>query len=383
MLGRKKDEEKVDINKLNEVIKISRNILKLMYILGILALVFLGTYLLKDWGFFRMLMAILKVLLPLFLGVLIAWLLDPFVNWLQKKGVSRNLSAVCVFAIFVAFIVLVLYLFIPSFIDQIQEIVGVVPTLAKNVEDWIIGFFDNMSNLYNYDFSTMKDQVFEMFNNISDSITVGLPNLVVDIATAVISGGLTFLFALILAFYMLFDFNNVRKQALKLLPRKIHSDAIELTDRLNQCFRSYVQGVLLDTFILFTFQSVGFALAGLKAPLVFGLICAITNIIPYVGPYIGGAPAILVGFTISPMVGTFTLIAVVLSQLLESYALNPMIMSKTMKLHPVTIIVGLLIFGHFFGMIGMIVSTPTISGLKIVFNFFEEKFELFDKLKNE
>lgn len=81
--------------------------------------------------------------------------------------------------------------------------------------------------------------------------------------------------------------------------------------------------------------------------MVFGLICAITNIIPYIGPYIGGVPAVVVGFAISPLVGLLSLIAVVVSQFLESYVLTPVVMSKTMKLHPVTIIIGLLIFGYF------------------------------------
>ena len=128
-------------------------------------------------------------------------------------------------------------------------------------------------------------------------------------------------------------------------------------------------------------QSIGFSLAGLKAPIVFGLICAITNIIPYIGPYIGGIPAVAVGFTISPLVGFLSLAAVVISQFLESYVLTPIVMSKTMKLHPVTIIIGLLIFGHFFGIIGMLLSTPVISCIKIIFNFFDEKYEIFEKIQ--
>ena len=162
------------------------------------------------------------------------------------------------------------------------------------------------------------------------------------------------------------------------LPKKIHSDVIEVTDRLNDSLKSYVQGTLLVTFLLFTFQSVCFAIAGLKAPIVFGMICAITNVIPYVGPYIGGVPAVLVGFTVSPLTGILSLVAVALSQAIESYVLTPIVMSKTMKLHPVTIIIGLLIFGNFFGILGMLFATPIISCLKILFQFLEEKFDLFD-----
>ena len=117
-------------------------------------------------------------------------------------------------------------------------------------------------------------------------------------------------------------------------------------------------------------------IVGLRAPLLFGLFCGITNVIPYAGPYIGGAPAVIVGFSRGPVVGVLTLISIIIIQFLEGNFLQPVIMSKTTKLHPVTIIVGLLIFGHFFGIVGMVISTPLIAVLKSITVFFLEKFNI-------
>ena len=89
------------------------------------------------------------------------------------------------------------------------------------------------------------------------------------------------------------------------------------------------------------------------------------------------------GFTISPVTGIFALLAVVIAQFLESYFLNPIVMSKTMKLNPVTIMIGLLIFGHFFGILGMVLATPIISCIKIIFNFFNEKYEIVNMINNK
>ena len=83
-----------------------------------------------------------------------------------------------------------------------------------------------------------------------------------------------------------------------------------------------------------------------------------------------------VGFTISPVTGFACLICVVVAQLLESYFLNPIVMSKTMKLHPVTIMLSLLIFGHFFGILGMVFATPIVSCLKVIVNFINQKYEI-------
>ena len=147
--------------------------------------------------------------------------------------------------------------------------------------------------------------------------------------------------------------------------------------------KNYVHGTLIIMFLLFICQSVGFTIAGLKAPLVFGLFCAITNIIPYFGPYIGGIPAVIVGFTMRPLTGICCLISVIICQFLESYFLNPVVMSKTMKLHPVTIMIGLLIFGHFFGILGMILSTPIIACSKTIILYFNEKYQLLDMINDE
>ena len=141
-------------------------------------------------------------------------------------------------------------------------------------------------------------------------------------------------------------------------------------------------GIGILATLIFVVCSIGFSIAGLKAPLLFGFICGITDLIPYIGPWIGGAIAVIVGLAGGVDTGIFTLVVVFVAQMLESFVLQPVIMSKTMKLHPVTIIVGLLIFQHFFGIIGMVIATPVIACLKIIFTYVDSKFHFFS-LKDE
>lgn len=378
-----KDNEKLDIPKLNEIIKVSRNILKIMFAFMIIGLILVTTYLIKEWKLLNFLGAVLSILSPFFIGIIIAWLLDPIVTWLQKNGFKRAIATVMVFLSFISLVVLFFVLLIPSFADQINEFIGSAPNVLNNIKNFGENLFDKLNNIYNYDFTNIKEQLYGGLSNIVSGLTVTLPNKVISIASSIVSGGLNIIFGLFIAFYMLFDFNNVRKHLFNLLPKSIHADAITLTDRLNKTLKSYVQGTLLIMFLLFIFQSITLAIAGLSSPMLFGMFCAVTNVIPYIGPYIGGIPAVIVGFTISPATGIFTLLAVVIAQFLESYFLNPIVMSKTMKLHPVTIMIGLLIFGHFFGILGMVLATPIISCIKIIFNFFNEKYEIVNMINNK
>ncbi len=378
-----KDNEKLDIPKLNEIIKVSRNILKIMFAFMIIGLILVTTYLIKEWKLLNFLGAVLSILSPFFIGIIIAWLLDPIVTWLQKNGFKRAIAAVMVFLSFISLVVLFFVLLIPSFADQINEFIGSAPSILNNIKNFGENLFDKLNNIYDYDFTNIKEQLYGGLSNVVSGLTVTLPNKVISIASSIVSGGLNIIFGLFIAFYMLFDFNNVRKHLFNLLPKSIHADAITLTDRLNKTLKSYVQGTLLIMLLLFIFQSITLAIAGLSSPMLFGMFCAVTNVIPYIGPYIGGIPAVIVGFTISPATGIFTLLAVVIAQFLESYFLNPIVMSKTMKLHPVTIMIGLLIFGHFFGILGMVLATPIISCIKIIFNFFNEKYEIVNMINNK
>ena len=380
MLRRKNESNSLDYGKLNEGIRIGVNILKIVFALTIVCLVFICSKLLGDWRILPLIGNILSIISPLFIGIGIAWLFDPLVTYLNKKGVSRILGAIFVYVIFLSFVYLLIRLMIPSITKQLNDLAQSVPTFINYLKDNIDAFFDNLNNLGDYNFTDVKIGIYDSINNLSKSLTVDLPTTIMNAISTIISGGVNLLIGLLVGLYMLFDFNNVKKHLYSLIPKKYQNDTVTLLNSLNHNLKNYVHGTLMIMLILFVFQSIALSIAGLEAPMVFGLFCAITNVIPYVGPYIGGAPAVIVGLSISPMTGIFVLIAVVLAQLLESYFLQPVVMGKTMKLHPVTIMLGLLIFGHFFGIIGMIFATPVISIFKTIFQFFNEKYSIMERI---
>ena len=179
---------------------------------------------------------------------------------------------------------------------------------------------------------------------------------------------------LIISFYLLLDFDKITKKIYNLVSLKTNGKVLNLIREIDKQVFSYVKGTLLIAFIVFISSSILFEIVGLKGSIFFGLFNAITNIIPYVGPYIGGIPIIIVGFTTSNKIGIATLIIVIFIQIVESYILQPIIMSKTMQLHPVTILIGLLLFGYFFGIIGMVLAMPVISIIKTIIIFlYQEK----------
>lgn len=382
MFRRKTTSKEIDYEKLNEGINTGTILLKIFLVLSIVLLVFVVSKLLNDWKVIPFITNLLSIISPFFVGLVIAWLFDPIVKKLTNKGLKRSHATIIVYILFILFIYLLIRLMIPSVSEQLNDLIKSVPSFINYLKETIDDIFLNLTEKSGYDLTDIKIGLFKTVNNLGNSLTVDLPTTIVNLATSIIRGGTNLLLGLLVGFYMLFDFNNVKGHLINLIPKNHRKTSIELMDKLNNTLKSYVQGTLKIMFILFVFQSVALAIAGLKAPMVFGLFCAVTNVIPYVGPYIGGIPAVIVGLSISPITGLCTLIAVVIAQILESYFLQPLVMGKTMKLHPVTIMIGLLVFGNYFGIIGMLLATPIISTLKTIFIFLDEKYSIMEKIAN-
>ena len=165
------------------------------------------------------------------------------------------------------------------------------------------------------------------------------------------------------------------------IPKKFKNSLIKIMEEMNTMCRGYVSGTLLTSLLVAVITFIGLLISGITSPLLFAIFCGITNIIPYFGPYIGGVPTIVVGFSISPLCGIIVLITIVVVQFVEGNIINPIVVGKATDLHPIVLLVGLLVFDYYFGIIGMILATPIMGAIKILFNYFNEKYEILDRIK--
>ena len=378
---RKKNDNKLDYQSLNEVIDISKKILKVTLYLIILSLVGLCIYLGKEIKILTFIGNVLSVATPFFIGIVIAWLLDPIVTWLSKKKVNRTIGSSFVFLIFIAVLYLFFRLLVPMLYTQINEFVGILPSLFNKFSSFIGNAFDRLA-VGGIDLSTIESSIYSGVEKFAVNLTTELPTTILNFTTGLVSSVGTFLLGLVVGFYLLIDFDGV-KHVLDFFPKKWHYSIKKVCNELNTTFKAFVQGTLFIALVVSVLSWILFKIVGLPSPMLFGVIAGITNIIPYVGPWIGGALAAIVGFTVSPLVGVLTIVVALLIQQVDNIVLHPIIMSKTVHLHPVTIMITLLIFGYFWGIIGMILSTPIVAGLKIILNAIDERYEILERLRKD
>ena len=373
----KEKETSVDITSLNHILKTGNKIVNIGYFMAIIALIVLATYLIKEWSLIKYCKELLSVISPIFIGFLIAWFFEPFVSKLQDKKIPRIIGCILVYLFIIGFLFLSSYLLIPSLIQQLKDFVRVAPSIFQEISEFCLSFIQKFDSGDSINISKIQSELQEYITSVGVEVGSELPKNIFNIGRVVISGGFNFILGLMIGFYLLFDFSKVNHMIYDYLPINWKENYKEITHRINTSLRGYVIGLLLVMFLVFITQCVGLTLAGMEAPILFALFCAVTDIIPYFGPYIGAIPAIIVGFTLSPFTGICCIISILVVQLLENNFYQPLIMGHTMQLHPVTIMVGLLLFEHFFGIIGMVVATPCIACIKIIFNFILEKTDVF------
>lgn len=379
----KKEEKNIDVKKINNLVDTGNKILNFLYVLFIISTIYIVTLVLKGWGVLPFIGQIIKIISPLFIGLFIAWLLNPWVQKLVKKGINKTLSVIIVYLVMFIALYLVFAFTLPSLGTQITDIVASIPTMLSDVKEWIDEIFIKLSDTSLTNLDSVKDSFLTTIENFATNIQTSLPQTIVNIVSSIMSGLGTIAISLIVGFYILFDYEGFVKRFMKLFPDNSRKEVDYLLDKLSETLYSFINGTFWLSVMLFIVSYIGFAIIGLNAPILIAFVCVITNLIPYIGPYIGAAVAAAIGFTQSPFIGIVTLIFILIVQMIEGNFLQPLVMSKKMNLSPVTILISLLLFSHFFGILGMVVATPIVAILKIIFVFFDEKYHFFRKRESE
>ena len=363
----------IDTDGLNEVIHLSRNVLRVVYVITIILIV-LGVILgLHYLGIFSLLGGILGVISPVFIGFIIAWLFYPLHRKLIKSGINKVLSSLIVLFIIIAFIGVFIYIFIPVIASQVNDLVSYIPNVINSVGDFLSKTIKSLS-VKNIDLSSVQNGLLTSLETYVVDFTSSLPNNVLDAVRNIFSALGTIVISLIISVYMLIDYDNIVLSFHKILPKKDRKEYVKLIDNISINARKVVNSTLFVAFLVFVFDTIGFAAVGLRSAMLFGLFCGLTDLIPYIGPYIGGGVAVIIGFTQDPIIGIGVLVIAVVIQILESYILQPVVMSQATNLSPIIILIGLLIFGYFFGIVGMVIATPALAIIKEVINFIKIRY---------
>ena len=369
--------DEINKRKVNNLLSQGNRLINLLYIVFIIAAIYLVTLIGDKLQIMPFISKLLQILTPLFIGLVFAWLFNPLVTWMQKHKIKRIFGSLIVFVTFVGILTLLILEIVPVIVEQVQTIN--LGKITKDVLDWINNF-----TIEGIDLTSTKEAIIKKVTDIASEFNAtSIVSWITQTVSNIISGLGTFWLGLMVGFFLLLDFNETPKRIKSIIPTKYRKEVWNLLSRINYILNKFIRGTLYSSLIIFVCVLIGLLILKVPAAIVLAIFCAVTNVIPYLGPYIGAMPAIILGFTVSPLTGILVLVVISIIQTIEGNVLSPIIMGKSVKLSPVTIMVGLLIFGYFFGMVGMIIATPIVAVLKEILTYYNEKYNFFKADKME
>lgn len=318
------------------------------------------------------------VLMPFLVAGFITYLLHPVVERLHESLFPRWLSILIIYLLFFGGVGIALYKGIPAFIVQLRDLVENAPLVTDQYRSWI---------LY------IQEQTSTWPEGVQDQIDLGIAKAeealnrlltrVMDLLMSILNS--IFLIAIIpfIAFYMLKDIELINKVVWYLTPRKWRTNGIQFLRDVDKSLGGYIRGQLLVGVSIGTIAALLFWIVGMKYPLLLGSIVGITNVIPYFGPIIALIPIVIIAATMSFKMVITTVIIIGILQFIEGNILSPLIVGKSLHMHPLMIMFALLAGGEIGGMLGLILSVPILAILKVSLVHARNHFSLSKGLKDD
>lgn len=315
-----------------------------------------------------------EVLAILFVSLIFASAVDPWVDKMQNYKLPRWLGILLIYIVFFSVIFLAVFALIPPFVEQSGQ-------LAKNFPGYFTKIVDTYEGL----------KTFSLEHGVLDNLNQGISALKDNLSSAVgsvfssvfaIFGGIiSFFVILVMTFYMTVEESAMKRSLSFVLPDKYQPFTLQLINKVQKKIGDWLKGQLVLSLIIGLMSYVGLLILGVNYALILALVAAIGEFIPYIGPFISAVPAILLAFTQSPVKALLVLILYVIIQQLENNLLVPKVMQKAVGLNPIISIIALMVGAKVGGLLGMILAIPVATAITVILKEFWNTKEKVEKIE--
>jgi predicted PurR-regulated permease PerM len=320
------------------------------------------------------------ILVPLLSSLALAYLLAPVVSWFERRGWSHRSSALLAMLVATLSLILALFFILPSLWGQLNTSYHQARALIDD-DSRRIAVLEKIKQVSPplHEFVESKIKTFDINDELERYSSVALRWLqsglfrMVDLTTSI----LDLLLIPFFVFYLLADYRAMRHRVDRLIPPRYRAITADLISQVNTVLSAYVRSQLLIALVMGVLYSIGFAV--LRVPLAFtlGMLSGLLNFVPYLGTLTGCGLSILFvaldGGGIGRVIGVLAVFALV--QSLEGYYLTPRLLGSRLNLHPLGLLIGLMVGGNLFGLLGIILAVPVIAIAKVVLGFLEALYQ--------
>ena len=310
-----------------------------------------------------LLLKVRPILGPFFLAFALAYLLNPLVEGLERHGISRNSSIALVFILIVAVFAAIIFLILPIIYNELSKLAVILPdtiqSLTKRIEQFRAQF--KATGLPSRVALVLDQHLGQGEELVADQLNLFLANLPKALSTVTL-----YILSPVIAIYFLADWKILEQGFLRVIPQRWRMEWRRLWQDINHVIRQFVRGNIIVAVIVGVLIGVGVKLVGMEYALLIGLICGVSDLIPYFGPVIGAVPSVLLALIKSPGMALKVILIILIVQQLEGNVISPKLMGESVGLHPLWVVFALLASGEIAGFWGMFLAVPLAAVIRVV-----------------
>lgn len=296
------------------------------------------------------------------IGILFAAAIEPLVNRLRRRGMTRGQAIVTVYASLIAFIGLTSYLVIPPLIGQGGTLLNDIPDILRNLQEQARSSDNGFIRTTG---AQALGRVRDAYTDLREGPSIERSQAIQAVSTLV--GVLfTILTTLVVAFYWMTEKAIIKRVVLGLFPLSKRDRAHSLWDEIEMRIGGWTRGQLTLCLVIGAISTVGYFALGLEFWLALGIFAGITEIIPFIGPFLGGAAAFTIALTESWQKALIVVVFVLALQQLEGAFLVPRVMRNAVGMTPLTVILAVLVGGALAGPLGSILAIPVGAVVQVI-----------------
>jgi len=314
---------------------------------------------------------------PVILAFIAYYLMNPIVNLLERFRIKRIWGIIIIILGISGLLTGLVLLTAPAIETQVKGLIQNFPSYLTQMGEGIQSFFKRsfLDSYYEQGYEWLITTLGDIPNQIGDYVGKTYES-VVNIANTVTQVVVVMITFPIILFFLLKDSAQFKEYILRLLPPKLRGEVNQILVNMDVQVGSYIRGQIIVATCIGILLFIGYSIIGLDYAITLAIIAAVTSVVPYLGPTIAISPAIIIAIVDSPFMLLKLAIVWVAVQFLEGNFISPNVMGITMKIHPLTIIIVLLVGGKLFGIVGMILGIPGYAILKVIVVYLFEKFKL-------
>ncbi|NOZ61746.1 MAG: AI-2E family transporter [Calditrichaeota bacterium] len=297
------------------------------------------------------------------ISFIIAFLLNPLVDRMESRGLNRGAAVLIIFAIFISIIVVLARLFIPAFAQEIGSITQFIQNENPDsiVEKLQIILSDRIPAL----------QKPEIAHSVSLKLHMLIQVLLQKSATLALSLASSFILIItipFITFFMLKDGRKFKKWIIQMIPNRYFEMSLNLMHKSGEKLGGYIRGQLMVSTVIGTLSVIAMFILHIPYFFIIGVVAGLANMIPYFGPWVGALPGVIVAFMDTGSLGTVlaVIIAFAIVQLLDNVLVSPLIVSRSVQIHPLLVILVLLVGSALAGIVGMLIAVPVFAVIQVI-----------------